>query len=332
MVDSVAMNSTSVGKLARVHFRAMNSDIELFCRGEDSSRRLHRAQGWLQAFEARFSRFRQLSELSRLNRSGGKPFRASPALFRLVEISLDFARRSGGVFDPTVLTNLEDAGYDRSFELIELRQQPAVHGGRLAAWRDVSLDPVHRLITLPRGVHIDLGGCAKGWAVDRMAALLGQPSLTNGGGDVFASGRPPDAPYWLVGVEDPFEPSHDLTVLAVEDRGIATSSVLRRRWRAGDAWAHHMIDPSIGRPSQADAVQVTAIAASCLLADFHAKVALLRGAEAGLEYLNDEAGVEGVLVAVDGSVLASRGLGDYLAPMSCPKERLVKAGGGTTPG
>jgi thiamine biosynthesis lipoprotein len=308
----LAMNSTSAGKLTRVDFRAMNSDVELFCVGENSSLRLDRVQAWLRAFEARFSRFRQFSELSRLNRSGGKPFRASPALFRLVEISVDFARRSGGVFDPTLLTNLEDAGYDRSFELIEPRRQPALHAGCSGAWRAVSLDPVRRLITLPRGVRIDLGGFAKGWAVDRMAALLGQPSLVNGGGDVFASGRPPDAPHWLVGVEDPFEPSRDLAVLSAEDRGIATSSVLRRRWRTGDAWAHHLIDPRTGCPSQAGAVQVTVIAASCLLADLHAKVALLLGAETGLEYLNHEAGVEGLIVRDDGSQVASRDLGGYL--------------------
>jgi FAD:protein FMN transferase len=309
----LTMNSILAGKVARVDFRAMNSDIELFCVGEYSSRRLERVQRWLRAFEARFSRFRQRSELSRLNGSGGRPFRASPALFQLVEISLNLARRSGGMFDPTVLTNLEDAGYDRSFELLEPRQQPAMHGGCFGVWRGVSLDLVHRLITLRPGVCIDLGGCAKGWAVDRMAALLGQPSLVNGGGDVFALGRPPDAACWLVGVEDPFKPSRDLAVLAAEDIGIATSSVLRRRWRSGDAWAHHLIDPRTGRPSQAGAIQVTAIAASCQLADFHAKVALLRGAEAGLDYLNDEPGVEGVLVRADGSLVASRGLGGYLA-------------------
>jgi thiamine biosynthesis lipoprotein len=313
------VNSTPAGKLARVDFRAMNSDIELFCVGKDSSRRLDRVQGWLRAFEARFSRFRQFSELSRLNRSGGKPFRASPALFQLVEISLNFARRSGGVFDPTVLTNLEGAGYDRSFELLQPRRQPATYGGCSGSWRAVSLDPVRRLISLPRGVRIDLGGCAKGWAVDRMAALLGQPSLVNGGGDVFAGGRPPDAPYWLVGVEDPYEPSRDLALIAVADRGVATSSVLRRRWRTGEAWTHHLIDPRTGCPSQTGAVQVTAVAASCLLADFHAKVALLRGVEAGLEYLNDEAGVEGLLVRDDGSRVASRGLGGYLARSSARK-------------
>jgi thiamine biosynthesis lipoprotein len=303
------MNSTSVGKLARIDFCAMNSHIELFSVGEDSLRRLDRAQRWLRAFEARFSRFSQLSELSRLNRSGGRSFRASPALFQLAEVALNFAHRSGGVFDPTILMSLENAGYDRSFELIEGRQEPPAHQECLGAWQAVSLDPVRRLITLPPGVRIDLGGCAKGWAVDRMAALLGQPSLVNGGGDVFASGRPPDAPYWLVGVEGPFEPSRDLAVVAAEDRGIATSSVLRRRWRAGDAWAHHLIDSRTGRPSQADAVQVTAVAASCLLADFHAKVALLRGAEAGLQYLNDQPGVEGLLVRDDGSPVASRGFG-----------------------
>jgi FAD:protein FMN transferase len=312
MVESVTPNTTAVLGAARRGFRAMNSDIELLCTGGDSLCRLDRTQFWLRAFEARFSRFRPLSELSRLNSSAGTPFRASPALFQIVETALALACCSSGLFDPTVLSSLEEAGYDRSFELIEARHEPPLYDRRGGTWAEVSLDPVSRVITLPPGLRIDLGGCAKGWAVDRMAALLGDPSLVNGGGDVFARGNPPDGPSWLVAVQDPFEPSHDLAVLAAEDRGIATSSVLRRRWRLGDAWAHHLIDPRTGRPSKSSAVQVTALAPSCLLADFHAKVALLHGAEAGLEYLNDEPDVEGLLVRADGSLAASRGLGGYL--------------------
>src|SRR4051794_33217701 len=102
--------------MQRLDLRAMNSDIELLSGAPDAVRRLRRAERWLYAFEARFSRFVALSELSRLNASAGRPFLASPRLFALLSLALDLARRSDGLFDPTVLASLIASGYDRSFE------------------------------------------------------------------------------------------------------------------------------------------------------------------------------------------------------------------------
>ena len=298
---------------SRRDLRAMNSEVELLCFASDAERRLDRAERWLAAFEARFSRFQPPSELSRLNRAAGRSFQASPALFALVETAVALARRSGGVFDPTVLGALEAAGYNRSFNtLTGLRSET----GRVAAgdqgWRQVALDPKARSICLPAGVGIDLGGIAKGWAVDRLASMLGRPCLVNGGGDVRAVGRPGDAPGWRVGVADPFAAERDLAVLAVEDRGVATSSSLRRSWAGAAGRLHHLIDPQTGAPSRSDVVQCTAVATTTLLADYHAKVALLLGAAAGLAHLNDAPGTEGLIVLADGSVRRSRRLSAYL--------------------
>jgi thiamine biosynthesis lipoprotein len=311
----------------------MNSDIELVCYAPDAARRLSRAERWLRAFEERFSRFRPLSELSRLNASSGRPFRASPQFFSLLEVGLQLAERSGGLFDPTILRQLEAAGYDRSFESIGgvtdvsfdassdplslwERARPALSiaegmKGYRASWRDLRLDRERRSVLLPAGAGLDLGGIGKGRAVDRLASILGSPSLVNGGGDIFASGCPHDAQAWLVGVEDPFSPHRDLTVLAVHDRGVATSSRLRRRWQQGDRLMHHLIDPRTGRPSTSVVVQATVIAPTTLLADYHAKVALLLGAKQGLTYLNREVDVEGLLVLEDGAVLRSDDLARY---------------------
>lgn len=290
----------------------MNSDVTLVCCLPDTARRLDRAESWLAAFEGRFSRFRPLSELSRLNAAAGRPFHASPALVQLVEEALGLARRTGGVFDPTILGALEDAGYDRSFELVTATatHRPARDSG--VSWQDVQVDAVARTITLPAGAGIDLGGIGKGYAIDRLAAILGSPCLVNGGGDVHVAGQPPDEASWRVGVADPFSPERDIIVLAVTNRGVATSSSLRRRWRAGGAVMHHLIDPRTGRPSASDAVQVTAVAATALLADYHAKVALLLGAERGLRYLNNEDDVEGILVWSDGERLETTGLRRYI--------------------
>jgi thiamine biosynthesis lipoprotein len=112
-------------------------------------------------------------------------------------------------------------------------------------------------------------------------------------------------------VADPFRPDLDLIVLSVVDRGVATSSTVKRRWQVGDVVLHHLIDPRTGRPSTSDAVQVTVVTSSAALADYHAKVALLMGADEALAYLNKEPDVEGLVVRRDASLFATAGLNDY---------------------
>ncbi len=290
----------------------MNTDIALVAAGPDAERCLARAAAWLPKFERRVSRFLDDSELSRLNASAGRAFFASPSLFPLVDLALEFARRSGGIFDPTILRRLEGAGYDRSFELVASdAKRPARREIPAATWRDVALDRATRAITLPPGVGIDLGGIGKGFAVDRVAAILGTPSLVNCGGDVFAAGRPPGEDSWRVGVADPRAPEEDLMVLTVEDRGIATSSTMNRRWSVGGKTQHHLIDPRTGEPSESDAIQVTIAAPSAVEADYHAKVALLKGAEAGMEYVNTQPSIEGLAVRRDGAMFQSANFGQY---------------------
>jgi thiamine biosynthesis lipoprotein len=225
---------------------------------------------------------------------------------------LQLAERSDGLFDPTILRPLEAAGYDRSFELIapSFSRSGPTHSSRVT-WRDVQLDAGSRTITLPEETGIDLGGIGKGWAVDRMAAILGRPCLVNAGGDVFLGGKPLEEAGWRVGIADPFKPETDVAVLSLQERAVATSSSLKRSWRVGELQLHHLIDPRTGRPSDSDVVQVTVVGVSATLADFHAKVALLMGSDAGLAYLNREADLEGLIVRNDGAMLQSRGLSEY---------------------
>ena len=295
--------------------RAMNTDIHLVACGPRAGRRLARADAWLQAFEARFSRFLPTSEVSRLNASAGARFRVSPALLHLVELALDYAGRTDGLFDPAILRDLERAGYDRSFELVPLVEHTARPRVSELSWRDVRIDTSARTIELPAGGGIDLGGIGKGYAVDGVARILRTPCLVNCGGDVFAGGRPPGEEAWLVGVSDPFDQDADLMVLRLEDRAVATSSTMNRRWSTADgAVKHHLIDPRTGAPSESDAVQVTVVAPAAVEADVMAKVALLLGAEEGIRYLNAQSGVEGLAVRGDRASFQSANFGRYWEP------------------
>ncbi len=312
MGEERADPGTRAQALTTRDLRAMNTDIHLVACGPAAAHRLDRAEAWLHAFETRFSRFRETSEVSRLNDVG------RVAVSRVT--CAGAPRRSRNQVRPphrwpvrpTLLRDLERAGYDRSFELVPLTSRAAARLPTEATWRDVAVDHSTRTIGLPAGAGIDLGGIGKGYAVDRVAGMLGTPCLVNCGGDVFAAGHPPGEQSWLVGVSDPFDQERDLMVLRLADRAVATSSTMNRRWSAaGGATMHHLIDPRTHAPSESDAVQVTVVAPTAVEADVMAKVALLLGAEDGVRYLNAQPGIEGLAVRRDRASFQSENFGRY---------------------
>lgn len=264
--------------------------------------------------EACFSRFLPDSELSRLNAKAGQRVRVSTLFEEVLGKALEFSARTGGLFDPTVLDALEDAGYDRTFEEIQEDARPLTPGAHPAAsWRDIRMEA--GMVRLPEGVRLDLGGVAKGWAADSAARRLASlgPCLVDAGGDLVALGSPPGQPGWPIGVADPHRPHVDLAVLWLKDRGVATSGVDFRRWRRGGVVQHHIIDPRTRRPAKTDLLTVTVIAENVLEANLHALVALILGAQNGLSYLLAGGEVEALLVRDDGQAFTTPGFARYLA-------------------
>ena len=301
-------------------FRAMNTDILVIvatpaeqCAQAETA--LSDVEALFAGVEAAVSRFRPESELSRLNRSAGRPFVASPLLFTLVAEALEAARATGGLFDPTILGALVAAGYDRSFELLSLAHgapttRPA--GGRAHTWRDVCLDARSRTIILPPGSGLDLGGIGKGWAADRAARrlrLFGNYAV-DAGGDISVGGVQGDGGPWAIGIEDPRHPGSDLAVIGVRDGAVATSTSARRRWSSAGKERHHLIDPRTGLPAESEVISATVTARSAARAEVLAKAALLLGPELGLRFLEEQPDAEGLLVLTGGETRVSSHWGE----------------------
>lgn len=310
-VRRATMSSTRKREMT-LPFRAMNTDVLAIVavehdRASEAEIALGRVEALFSEVEAALSRFRPESELSRLNRSAGKPFRASPLLFDAVDLALRAAQETEGVFDPTILNALVGAGYDRSFEQLAERvtdQAPAPSERSAATWRDVRLDRGWRLIHLPAGCGIDLGGIGKGWTVDRACQLLrpfGSFAL-DAGGDLFAAGAQADGNAWTVAVDDPRETGADLRVLRVRDRAVATSTIARRRWVQDGKARHHLIDPRTGSPAAGDVLSATVVADSVARAETLAKVALILGRVEGRRFLDKQTAAAGLLALGDGQI------------------------------
>jgi FAD:protein FMN transferase len=240
----------------------------------------------LLAWHGQFSRFEPDSELSRMNRDPRETVPVSPVMTRFVEAALNAAAMTGGLVDPTLVGELDRAGYGEHFDSIPvpLRRAlalapPLAPGGTnpTASWRKVQVDRGGGTVMRPPGVRLDSGGIVKGMFGDILAAVLSEHEgfAVDAAGDVRFGGsvsllRP-------IRVASPFDESV-LHVFELERGAVGTSGVGRRSWLDADGRpGHHLLDPATGRPAFTGVVQVTALAPTGVQAEALGKGAVLSG-------------------------------------------------------
>ncbi len=270
------------------------------------------------ALDRAASRFRDDSDLARVNAGSGRPVRVGALLLDALRVALDAARRTDGDVDPTLGGALVDLGYDRTFTRVPA-SGPAitVSARRTASWRQVDVDHAAGTVTVPDGVRLDLGATAKAFGADRAAAavhdVLGVGVLVSLGGDIAVAGEPPVLPEpggrlvagWPVRVQDrpgPLDavPDGPTSVVLLAGGGLATSSVTARRWARGGQEIHHVLDPRTSMPAVTPWRTVSVAAPSCVDANVATTAAIVRGGGA-VEWLTS-LGVPARLVGLDGRV------------------------------
>lgn len=279
-------------------FTAMGTTVELRVDAPESpdlADALDRATASFREVESVCSRFDERSELSTLNRRGSCD--VSPLLAEVVEIALDGRTRTGGLFDPTVHDAVAAAGYDRDFALLDDAPRPAAPTSAPAGGA-VSVHGTR--VVLGAGTRLDLGGIAKGYAVDRACAVLAEvgPCLVDAGGDIATRGG-----GWPIGLDT----GDGTLTLELGDGAVATSGRDRRHWTRGSEELHHIIDPATGLPAAGDLLRVTAVAATATDAEVQAKALFLAGAEEAEREANATA-TPALLVTLDGRTLFAGGL------------------------
>ena len=253
-------------------------------RPESLARAREVLQAELEAVDRACSRFRDDSELVRLNRAAGEHVVIGPYLLAALEVALTAAAATEGAVDPTVGQALRLAGYDRTFSLVRLRDGRLVHvsSAPCGAWRWIEIDHERGTARVPAGVELDLGATAKALAADRSARAAAEATadgvLISLGGDVAVAGDPPEA-GWSVGIADdhaaPFPA--DGPAVAVQSGGLATSGTCVRNWATASGRAHHIIDPCTGTPANTPWRTVSVAAASCVDANTASTAAMVLG-------------------------------------------------------
>jgi FAD:protein FMN transferase len=227
-------------------WRAMGTTWRIYHRGGIDGEVAGIVQGLVEGDEARWSRFRADSELSRINAAGGRETGVSEETFVLLEAADRWVAETGGVFQPLIGRDLESWGYARSLGAARPHAAVSPSGAAPADRGRIALDRRRGTVSIPKESLLDLGGIAKSWSgrrAGRAAALLSDELclLVDAGGDLFAVRGE------HVVLADAHGPG--VAVRLSGGQGAATSGFGKRQWRNGDGvGAHHLIDPFTGRP------------------------------------------------------------------------------------
>jgi len=264
----------------RFTFRAMAGEHELqVCAGAeaDARRAADAAIADVVRIEAKYSRYRDDSLTTRINRAaGGAPVPIDDETAALLRYADRCHAMSDGKFDLTsgVLRRVWDfrAASPRLPDAAALAAARALIG-----WRDVEWDD--RAIRLPRaGMEIDFGGLGKEYAADRMATLCREHGIASGlvnlGGDVRAIGAQPDGAPWRIGIRDPRTPERAIAGVDVVDAAVATSGDYERFIVVDGVRYCHLLDPATGMPV-AHWRSVSVVAPLAIVAGSLATIAML---------------------------------------------------------
>jgi thiamine biosynthesis lipoprotein len=259
--------------------------------------------------DALMSTYKPESELSRVNATAATAsVRVSRELYDLLATSIEYSKLTGGAFDVTYAS----VGY-----LYDYRARVHPDAEAIAAalpgidYRHIELDPeTHSVRFRQPGVRIDLGGIAKGHAVDRGIAVLQalgiDRAMVNAGGDTRIIGDRLGRP-WVVGIRHPDDEHKVVLRIPLTDTAMSTSGDYERYFEEDGVRYHHILDPRTGR-SAAKLRSVTIIAATATRTDALTKSVFVMGAEDGIRFIDTLGDVDAIAVTPEGKVLYSKGL------------------------
>jgi thiamine biosynthesis lipoprotein len=276
----------------------------------------HAAVAWVQAFEAKYSRFRPDSLVSRINRAAGREWvTVDPDMEQLLKLCDTLQFMTQGVLDPTALPLIQLWNWKA--------EKPRVPSGaeiaaalRLVGWSKVQRAPGK--IFLPEaGMALDFGGFGKEYAVDVVAQIAQDHGIGNAlvdfGHDLRALGAPPGRPAWHIGLENPDQPGATFCSVGLSgSHGIASSGDYLRCFTIDGRRFGHIVDPRTGWPVANGCRQATVIAGTCLQAGVLSTTSFVLGVPKGLELIQSLPGAEGMLLA-NGTRAQTRGFYQYVA-------------------
>ncbi|MBI1746975.1 MAG: FAD:protein FMN transferase [Acidobacteria bacterium] len=286
----------------RAHY-VMGTVFEISAYGEEEAATIaaiEEAFGFVLETDRLMSSYRPQSDLMELNSNASRGFvPVHRELYQVIQAAIGFSEMSDGAFDITVGPLMRAWGFFRQIGRVPPYAERQALLSKVG-YRHIHLDPFARAVRFDvPDMEIDLGGIAKGWAVDRAAAVLRargiQRALIDAGtSSLLALGTPPNADAWSVGIKDPLRTDRVLSIVGLKNQSLSTSGSYERFVRVSGKRYSHILDPKTGLPVNR-MLSTTVIAPTATASDALSTAVFVMGADKGESFLYSH-GYTGLLV------------------------------------
>ncbi len=269
------------------------------------------AMAEVKRFDRMMSLYKDDSEITRVNMAAGKaPVKVSPEMIEMVEDARRVSELTDGAFDVTVgpfvvlwQMRLKEGNVPTDEETERIKPR--------VGYRNIIVDKKASTLFLKKpDMIMDFGGCAKGYAADKVAELLKRRGIENAivalAGDIRVMGHRPDGSSWRIGVQHPRDPDKTLTVLELSDKYLSTSGDYERFQIVHKKRYHHILDPHTGKPSEG-VESVTIVGDRGAVIDPLTTALFILGPEKGMKIVK-KLGYEAIFVDDKGRVVTTPGI------------------------
>lgn len=310
---SMLLSGCVQAKPAQRQVFAMDTFMTFTAYGSSAEKALAAAEDYLHQLEENISVTRQNSDIAMLSRVSGDPVQVSEETFDLLTSALELCRTTGGALDITAYPAVKAWGFTTGEYRVPDREELA----RLVACIDytaVEMAPESRAVTLPKGMAVDLGAVAKGWAGDKLAWLLREHGVESAalslGGNVQALGTKPDGSPWRVGIQDPdSDLGAYLASVSVVDMAVVTSGGYQRYFEQDGETYWHIIDPNTAAPARSGVSSATIVSPRGVECDALSTALFVMGADRAAQFWREGSlDFDYVLILEDGSIHITQGL------------------------
>lgn len=311
----LALLMTGCGALADASrsFLAMDTVISISAEGAGSLL-LDACKTEVYRLENLMSVTKAQSDVSRLNTYGEAELSADTA--SALRTALSAAALTDGALDVTIYPVVRAWGFTTDSYRIPGEAELFALMKRVG-WQKIELTGSH--CAIPEGTMVDLGAVAKGYASDRLAALLRgggvESAIIDLGGNVYCVGAKADGSDWRVGIRDPEDGAALAAVVSVRDRAVVTSGAYERNFTGADGRVYgHIFDPATGRPAESGLLSATVVGPWGVQCDALSTALFVMGRERAEAFLPTLVGMDAVLIDEDGELWVTAGLRDSFLP------------------
>ncbi len=281
---------------------------------QSASLKIEKAMDQMRRIEKLMGRSQPSSDIVKINEAAGiRPVHISQETLRVIRNALKITPLTEGKFDITIgsLTNLWD--FEKNLKKMFIPSlKDILRAKSLMGLEDLSINKEEGSVFLKRKMMVlDLGGIAKGYAVDRAVEILKREGIRGGivdaGGDLRVFGLKPDGTLWRTGIQHPRKSNKIIAILELTDKVVVTSGDYERYFLKDGVRYHHILNPETGLPARG-CQSVTIVTEDTGYADAMATGVFVLGPEKGMGLINDRKDMEGIIITMSGELLVSEGL------------------------